>query len=416
MAPGLGVSLALPGVPADVLLKRLRMQEGDIGTVAQDPVTGLRILQRRHRPVGLNVVFLEHRLVNDSRKAVDVRSLAVADYTFAPPPPPAKPPRVKPSPVTVYGLSASLQMLREPITAEKAVALGPKDALGMFVVADEYHAGGIVLAVAGEGPWRLTGRLDKAGRLRLRLEVLWDDQTLSLAAGESLRLPPVALAAYWGRWRAGAGMLRQMWLRANLSADWNAVRKRAESACYDFTTRRPHARALGMLARANFFLPAEMLPCRIPTPPADLRGEALDTYFRCYLPGVWGDQDAAKDLPRPARQALDRAAEVRAAVRPLLGDQFHRILFGGQKDDPWEAVQFHSRLHAAGVVLVFRQGAPQPKRDIPLRGLKPHMPYRVWVAGEKTGARVLGQAMMTKGLTVTLPKSGSRIIRYQAGR
>lgn len=411
---GLGFDVTLAGVRPGVLRKRLRVQVGDIGTVAEDPVTGVRVLQRRQWQRDPGLMLIEHRLVNGGRRSVQISSVAVADLFFRPRPPGAKTqPAGQVQAPAVHALETRFGLLNRRVSPDAPVEIGPKQALAMFVLSDERNGGGIVLALAAIDAWGFRADLDKAGRLHVRVEVGQAGRAATLEPGESLRLPPIALTAYRGGWARGAAKLRQFWACGYVDKPWEELRDHIGDLCRQATAKGTPFRTRLLLGRANLFVPASMLACEIPAPPAALRGPPLKSTLLSYLSGAWKDELLPDGLAGPVGKALAVVADLQAEIAHLLEDLYLRLLPLSNQSDQWQALQFHSRRHGAGVVLLFRQQSPAGRKVVRLRGLKPAAVYRVWTDTAPRAAVYRGRKLMVEGLPVTLPKDGSCVLRYE---
>ena len=101
--------------------------------------------------------------------------------------------------VHVFGPDFALQSrIVEP---ERPITLTPQDALPVVVIADGSDERGTVLAL-GPGPWRVHVVATADGRPQVRL----DDG--SDAAGDSPRLPVIALGKYEGHWTRGMAQVQ----------------------------------------------------------------------------------------------------------------------------------------------------------------------------------------------------------------
>ena len=113
--------------------------------------------------------------------------------------------------VHAFGLDTALR--QAALAAGRSVRLSHRDALPLFVVADGADRSGVAVALLAGGPWRFVAELDATGRLRVRL-AHGAEAAVALRLGQSLQLPPVALAAYRGPWIAGASALER-WLSSD---------------------------------------------------------------------------------------------------------------------------------------------------------------------------------------------------------
>ena len=413
LEPGLGFDLTLVGVSPAALRKRLRLQAGDIGTVAEDPVTGLRILQRRQWQRDPGVMLIEHRLVTARPQGVQVRSVAVADLRFRPARRPTTRRAARGAAPRLHVLGRDFLLHRHSVSAAAPVRIGPDRALPMLVLADERGAGGIVLAAAASEGWLLRATLDPRGSMHVRFEIGPADQAVAIEPGGSLALPPIVLAAYTGPWSSGAAKLRGFWASRPADRRWQAVGDHIAALCRQATAKASPSRTRALLGQANYFVPASMLPCRIPAPPRKLTGPQLQTALRSYLSGAWKEDLMPRGLPAPVARALEAAASLRAEISDLLEDLYLRLSPPVSGPGQWDVRQFHSRRHDAGVVLVFRQQSPLPRQLIRLRGLKGDALYRIWDSSTAQARPCQGKQLMTQGLRVTLPKNGSRVLRYE---
>jgi len=250
----------------------------------------------------------------------------------------------------------------------------------------------------------------------VRIEVGQADEAVSLEPREALRLPPMALAAYRGSWRQGAGRLRRFWACGFVDRSWEVLREHIAARFRRATANRPPSRARVLLGGANFFVPASMLPCEITVPSARLGGEHLETTLRSYLSGAWKQELMPEGLTGPVARALEAVADLRADIAHLLEDLYLRLLPLATGTDQWDALQFHSRRHDAGVVLLFRQQSPVAQKLVRLRGLRPGAAYRLWNTPDAKIEIRRGNQLMAEGLKVSLPKDGSCLIRYEIVR
>jgi hypothetical protein len=263
MLPGLGMAMAAGGTSEGAMRGRLRLIQGEIGAVVEDETTHLRVLQRRHRQLGQPVALIEHQVVNGARTPQHITSLAVADYAFAPLPQALRTQAGRGG-LTVHAFTPLLTVTHLPVAPDKPVLLTPKESLGLFVIADEWDAGGLALAVAPHEGWRFRAEVDKRGKLTVRVEVAWKEKPIDLPAVEKLRLAAIALSPYRGTWRTGPASMRAMWRRAAFPPEWEVFRARVARGAQRAVAGQSPRAARAIVERASLYFPPGMLP----TPPA----------------------------------------------------------------------------------------------------------------------------------------------------
>jgi hypothetical protein len=106
---------------------------------------------------------------------------------------------------------------------------------------------------------------------------------------------------------------------------------------------------------------------------------------------------------REAAQALFRAYT--NTLRPLIvSARLYRVL-PRPDGKRWDGVQYHDSGNGRGALLVFRPDSAEATQTIRLRGLERELTYRVTSAdGSVSNATFRGEALMTGGLSVTLPE------------
>ena len=416
LAPGLpGVTVALADTPADVLAKRLKLQTSDIGTVAEDAQTGLRILQRRQWDTRMGLLLLEHRIVNGGRKALRIKSIAVPDLWYRPGLKGSAPPAAEgtlPVP-TVHALGANFALIHRTLLPDTPLVLTPARVCPMFVIADGPDAAGVAIAVADDQQWLFRAQLAPDGRLRVGIVLQLPPSVLRLPAGESLDLPAAGMTAYRGKWPQGAQALRRIWAESGSHSSWRGLAERLRERFGRAAADKTPARMRTLLGSAHFFLPGSMLPCR-PRPPAGpTEATELQTALRSYLGGAWITGEAPRGLSPAAAGAWALAVRQHGRIAPLLEKRYYRPLAVPRSRKDWDAMQFHRVEDHSGVVLVFRQRSAEASGRLRLEGLRAAMRYRVFDSDGSKQMLLTGRQLNEKGLEVSLPIDGSAVLYYR---
>ena len=419
LAPGLpGVTIALADVPAHVLAKRLKLQTSDIGTVAEDAQTGLRILQRRQWDTGMGLLLLDHRIVNGGAKTLRIQSLAAPDLWYRPGSRTAGPAAAKgtlPVP-TVHALSTHFALIHRTLLPDTPLVLAPTRALPMFVIADGRDAAGVAMAVAGGQQWRFRARLTRDGRLHVGIVLHLPTSALTLAPGASLDLPSAGVMAYRGPWTNGAHALRRIWPQSGAYSSWRQLADRLRGQFDRVAADKPPARMRALLGGAHFFLPGSMLPCR-PRPPQGATGPTqLQTALRSYLSGVWVRDEMPRGLAPAVAGAMASGAQQHSRIAPLLEQRYYRPLPLPRSQKDWDAMQFHRADNHSGVVLVFRQRSADASQRLRLEGLGPTRRYRVFDADGSKRMVLTGRQLTEQGLEVSLAPGASTVLYYRPTR
>lgn len=414
LAPGLpGVTVALADTPADVLAKRLKLQISDIGTVAEDPQTGLRILQRRQWDTRMGLLLLEHRIVNGGRKALRIKSIAVPDLWYRPGGRGNAAAGTLPVP-TVHALGANFALIHRTLLPDTPLVLPPTRVCPMFVIADGRDAAGVAIAVADDQKWRFRARLTPDGRLRVGIVLQLPPSVLRVPAGESLDLPAAGMTAYRGKWSQGAQALRRIWAESGSHSSWRGLAERLRERFGRTAADKTPARMRTLLGSAHFFLPGSMLPCRPPRPAAGAaEATELQTALRSYLGGAWITGEAPRGLSPAAAGAWARAVRQHGRISPLLEKRYYRPLAVPRSRKDWDAMQFHRVEDHSGVVLVFRQRSAKPSQRLRLEGLRAAGRYRVFDSDGSKQMLLTGRQLNEKGLEVSLPIEGSAVLYYR---
>ncbi len=121
----------------------------------------------------------------------------------------------------LIALGPDLSIREAPLAPDAETVLSDRDSLPIFILADGTDASGVVAVLAGEGPWRFRAAMERDERLRV--QILPGDQ-------KTAQTPQILLAAYTGRWIAGAARLTGV-LRADVNGvDLAPLRARIDAA------------------------------------------------------------------------------------------------------------------------------------------------------------------------------------------
>ena len=195
----------------------------------------------------------------------------------------------------VHCFSRSFLLCRLPLGPERPVTADSAKSLPIVLVGDGRGETGVVLAVAGEAPWRFQAALDGAERLRLTWTVHDPSGSFALGPGASLALPDVVVGSYSGAWPAGMARLRPLMARQEKAPE-TATRTSAA-----LRSQSPFAEALGRVA--------EML------------GEPIELDLWLMLQAEWREEDeldetapvyaeaTARHIQRTGRLLADLQAE-----------------------------------------------------------------------------------------------------------
>jgi len=160
---------------------------------------------------------------------------------------------------------------------------------------------------------------------------------------------------------------------------------------------------------------------------AFLPSERLNMIFGPYQQRAYGDGDwqvllgSAFGVSEPVdnwtddfRRMLRRHLAVHGAASGAQAGDFYRLTPDTPDLRAWEAWQMHDPISGAGVLAVWRSGAPDAGLALRPRGLTPSCTYNVGDLYDPAAEpRMMAGHMLQRGLDVSLPPDGAAVYTYR---